>query len=96
MIISKFKPLIQKFPSIERAYRKLAWITYYRDKPRYTPMGFKFSGNKSMSNGSFEPNETRLINSLLLTVDTVINVGANVGYDDATQDPPPSLQPLFL
>jgi tRNA G37 N-methylase Trm5 len=43
-------------------------------------MGFKMVGNKSMQNGQFEPEETRIVEQILPYVDIAINVGANVGY----------------
>lgn len=43
-------------------------------------IGFKFSGNELMERGLFEPIETRLVSSIFPRVDTVINVGANIGY----------------
>lgn len=33
-----------------------------------------------MASGDFEPEETRLIQDLLQEVDTLVNIGANVGY----------------
>ncbi|WP_164100403.1 FkbM family methyltransferase [Candidatus Laterigemmans baculatus] len=43
-------------------------------------MGFKLAGNAAMESGRFEQEETHIVESLLPHVDTVINVGANIGY----------------
>jgi FkbM family methyltransferase len=48
--------------------------------PGDTPMGFKFAGNPAMESGTFEPNETALVKTLLSKTDVFINVGANIGY----------------
>jgi FkbM family methyltransferase len=45
-----------------------------------TQWGFKLAGNIEMAKGNFEPEETRLILSLLDEVEFFINVGANIGY----------------
>ena len=45
-----------------------------------TPQGFKFYGNRHMIAGTFEPEETRLMNRMLDRTDVFINVGANIGY----------------
>jgi FkbM family methyltransferase len=43
-------------------------------------MGFKLAGNQSMQQGSFEIEETEVTRKILKKVDTLINVGANIGY----------------
>ena len=45
-----------------------------------TTQGFKLYGNRHMVSGHFEPEETRLVERMLLKADVFINVGANVGY----------------
>jgi FkbM family methyltransferase len=45
-----------------------------------TPYGFRFSGNKAMTAGEFEPIETRLIREELKRADCFVDVGANIGY----------------
>lgn len=45
-----------------------------------TPLGFRFRGNQSMQDGSFEPVETAIIQHLLQDADCFVNVGANIGY----------------
>lgn len=57
---------------------KFRWQTL--NSPKQTPHGFVFWGNRHVVNGTFEPQETKIFNSLLPYVEEVINVGANVGY----------------
>lgn len=45
-----------------------------------TPFGFRFRGNQSMQDGSFEPVETAIIQHLLNDADCFVNIGANIGY----------------
>jgi FkbM family methyltransferase len=45
-----------------------------------TPLGFRFRGNQSMQDGSFEPVETAIIQHLLQSADCFVNIGANIGY----------------
>jgi FkbM family methyltransferase len=45
-----------------------------------TPYGFRFSGNKAMAAGEFEPTETRLIREELQRAECFVDVGANIGY----------------
>jgi len=62
------------------AYRYLRDSAHVHEEPQETPLGFKFIGNRQMQDGEFEPEETRLVQALLPSVDIVINVGANIGY----------------
>jgi FkbM family methyltransferase len=43
-------------------------------------MGFKFLGNEAMEAGVFEPEETKLLGTLMAQTDHFVNVGANIGY----------------
>lgn len=45
-----------------------------------TPWNFLLQGNKEMALGNFEKNETNTVRELLLEVDMMVNVGANIGY----------------
>ncbi len=45
-----------------------------------TQWGFLLAGNIEMAKGNFEPEETRVVLSLLDEVEFFINVGANIGY----------------
>jgi FkbM family methyltransferase len=77
---AKFKNLVKRFPAIANSYRRLREIKSYYLKPSMTPMGFLFSGNQSMIKGEFEPTETKLILELFKKANTVVNIGANIGY----------------
>jgi len=48
--------------------------------PVATPFGFVMNGNAKMLAGTFEPEETSLVRSLLAQMDRFVNVGANTGY----------------
>src|SRR5207245_443253 len=66
-------------PALASAVRVLrdefqSWNT----EPRSTPFGFALIGDRSMQSGSFEPEETKLIRSLLTNSDRVIDIGAHV------------------
>src|SRR4051794_500141 len=71
---------------LRRFVRPAILYRYVRDSralgraPATTPLGFRFSGAKSMETGRFEPEETKLVQLLLPHVDVVVNVGANLGY----------------
>lgn len=45
-----------------------------------TPLGFRFRGNQSMQDGSFEPVETAILQHLLQDAGCFVNIGANIGY----------------
>jgi FkbM family methyltransferase len=54
-------------------------------KPRFCPLGFVFVGlhsqhHRAMQNGTFEPEEVKLLSAVLQKVELFIDVGANVGY----------------
>lgn len=51
-----------------------------RRAPSLTPFGFYMNGLHAMQTGSFEPEETALVRSLLQRADRFANVGANTGY----------------
>lgn len=74
------KPIIERFPKLAMTYRIVrdSWQVY--EEPKETPMGFKLVGNNSMQNGTFEPEETKIVKKIISDVDVVINVGANIGY----------------
>lgn len=62
------------------AYRYFRENKHLVDKARTTPFGFQLTGNDMMADGTFEPEETRVITSILKHVDVMVNVGANIGY----------------
>jgi tRNA G37 N-methylase Trm5 len=45
-----------------------------------TRYGFKLVGNPAMQSGTFEPDETRFLESSLAKADTFVDIGANIGY----------------
>ena len=79
-LIQIIKPLVERFPSIAMAYRQVRDTRALVKEPKLTKLGFKFSGNEQMENGSFEPVETSLVKKIFPKVDYVVNVGANIGY----------------
>ena len=72
--------LLRRFPRWNAAYRGYREFKQMQRPPVKTPGGFWFVGNKLMQSGTFEPEETRIVEELLSNVDVLINVGANVGY----------------
>jgi FkbM family methyltransferase len=74
------KPVAEAFPILAFTYRTIRDNRRLLEYPKMTPLGFKFNGNASMEAGLFEQAETQLIKRLLVNVDVVINVGANIGY----------------
>ncbi len=79
-VIRFLKPFVEKFPKIALSYRQIRDAAYLSKKPESTVLGFKFNGNKFMAEGFFEPIETNIVKKLLTHVNTVVNVGANIGY----------------
>lgn len=79
-IIQILRPVAMCFPTISISYRNIRDKWHKNEPPKMTPMGFKLVGNKSMQKGIFEPEETELIKKIIKQVDTVINIGANIGY----------------
>jgi FkbM family methyltransferase len=49
-------------------------------RPRPTAEGFLLVGNETMHDGTFEPEERRIIARALRDADVFVDVGANVGY----------------
>lgn len=74
------KNIVELFPGLALFYRNSRDLLDQRQKPRNTPWGFSLAGNDAMAEGSFEPEETKLVRSLLSNVDILVNIGANVGY----------------
>jgi FkbM family methyltransferase len=74
------KPVVEQFPVVAMAYRNIRDSKAISGEMKNTPMGFKFLGNPSMEQGSFEPEETEMAKRLLRDADVFINIGANIGY----------------
>lgn len=71
------KALVDRFRTWNRsriARRRLA-----KDAPM-SVHGFYFNGLTGMQDGTFEPEETALVNQIFGSVDLFLNVGANSGY----------------
>lgn len=79
-ITSFVKFIIGSFPKITTTYNYVNEILQTFNPPKETLMGFKFSGNKLMQKGQFEPEETEIVIKIIPHVDIFINVGANIGY----------------
>jgi FkbM family methyltransferase len=79
-IIKIAKPFVERIPPIAGAYRNIRVRAKLKRHPVQTPLGFLLVGNRSMEEGAFEPQETRLIESILPLVEYVVDVGANIGY----------------
>ena len=78
-VIRFLKPTIERFPGLATALRRRR-DNQRQSRPVRTPMGFVMQGNALMQSGAFEPYETQLVQRLLREVDTLVNVGANIGY----------------
>ena len=75
------KPIVEKVPIIAELSRFLRDRKSVKNEILYREnLGFFFNGNTSMENGEFEPNETKIIESLLTSFDLFVNIGANTGY----------------
>ncbi len=79
-IIKVIKPLVERFPKIAMSYRQWRDSKDINELPQKTSLGFKFNGNASMANCSFEPVETAIVKKIFPLVDVVVNIGANIGY----------------
>jgi methyltransferase, FkbM family len=90
------KRQVNKSAFLKRVYSASRWklhvlrdnwgaLVWTRTKVTTTPFGFKLTAGLhpaygQMRNGTFEPDETALIVSLLQRIDRFIDVGANLGY----------------
>lgn len=72
--------LLKKLPYSVIFYRFIRDVLDRNQPLLQTPWGFLLSGSQVMASGSFEPNETSCLRSLLPDCDLFINVGANIGY----------------
>ena len=55
------------------------WQFHIR-RPYATPLGFQLVGGHEMQSGTFEPDETRFLETALAVADTFVDIGANIGY----------------
>lgn len=80
MIRNFVRVIVEKFPRAALVLRTLRDTLDRHDPPKITPWEFTLAGHAAMAAGTFEPQETRLVRSLLQDVDVLVNVGANIGY----------------
>ncbi|WP_197422770.1 FkbM family methyltransferase [Burkholderia sp. ABCPW 14] len=94
--VAYLKRQVNKSVLLKRTYHWLRWkwhvlcdtwgaLVWTRTRESVTPFGFKLTAGlhpayDRMRSGTFEPEETALISSLLPHVDWFIDVGANLGY----------------
>jgi FkbM family methyltransferase len=74
------RPIVRRFPTLMHRYRVMRDARYRSASPEQTPFGFKLTGNAQMIAGTFEPEETQIINKFLESCDVFVNIGANIGY----------------
>jgi FkbM family methyltransferase len=72
------KPVDRFLPSVGCLYRSLHDLRVA--EARQTIYGFKLAGNPHFASSDFEPNEARTFLKLLESHDTVLDVGANIGF----------------
>ncbi len=79
MIIT-IRSIIERIPALAIFYRNMRDLLDQRKAPSRTSWGFSFAGHDAMAQGSFEPQETKEVLSLLAEAEVFVNIGANVGY----------------
>jgi len=80
MIPSAFRKPVDTFaPSLGQVYRRLRDAGVAR-RSRQTIYGFKLAGDGRMARTDFEPDEVTTFLELLESHDTVLDIGANVGF----------------
>lgn len=68
-------------PALASSYRLIRDdISARRLSSRQTPFGFGLVGDQSMQDGTFEPEETALLQERLTVAELFVDVGANIGY----------------
>jgi FkbM family methyltransferase len=80
VIARLLKPLVERSPLLAAVYRQWRDSRGLRRPLQRSRLGFLFSGNRTMIDGSFEPAETALVQRLLGQAEVLVNVGANIGY----------------
>lgn len=80
MFLSALRKPVDTFaPSAGHLYRRLR-DAGVAQRPRQTNYGFALAGDPRMASSDFEPDEVRAFLELLEGSDTVLDVGANVGF----------------
>jgi len=72
--------LLGRFPWLLMFLRNARDLAVQRQSPIKTPWGFSLVGHQAMAEGTFEPEETKVVREFLTEMDIMVNVGANVGY----------------
>ena len=76
--------MIERLPRIAMLLKIVRRIIresrYVLEEAKETPMGFKFIGNPTMEDGSFEQTEVQIAKKCLELTEVFINIGANIGY----------------
>lgn len=75
-----FLSLLDGFPSLKNILIAIRDHKNTQISALKTPFGFRFAGPAAMTDGSFEEEETPIIQRLIAKNDIFINIGANVGY----------------
>ncbi len=73
------KPVDTFAPSVGHLYRRLRDVAIAQ-RSRQTIYGFTLAGDPRMASSDFEPNEVKTFLELLEDHDTVLDIGANVGF----------------
>ena len=80
MFLSAIRKPIDTFaPSVGHLYRRLRDVAVAK-RSRHTIYGFTLAGDPRMASSDFEPNEVRTFLESLESHDTVLDIGANVGF----------------
>ncbi len=80
MFLSAFrKPVDTLAPAVGHLYRRLRDIGVAQ-RSRETIYGFKLAGDPRMATSDFEPDEVKAFLELLESHDTVLDIGANIGF----------------
>jgi hypothetical protein len=80
MIRKLLRTTLEHFPVAAQFLRNNRDLLDQSAPAKMTPWGFTLSGHASMAEGTFEPEETKIVRKLLEEVDVLVNIGANVGY----------------
>jgi len=73
------KPVDTIAPSVGHLYRRLRDVSAGQ-RSRQTIYGFQLAGDPRMARSDFEPEEVKAFLELLESHDTVLDIGANVGF----------------
>src|SRR6266446_6904074 len=80
MFLSAIRKPIDTFaPSVGHLYRRLRDVAVAQ-RSRQTIYGFTLAGDRRMASSDFEPDEVKTFLELLEDHDTVLDIGANVGF----------------